>query len=85
MILASSWLWLGFMRPDFSGSWLRVYSDIPLLSFALVLVLVTYFYDVTRWTWRNAKKPQPYVRDWAMMGRNAVLVVIAFGAYWLLA
>ncbi len=84
IIVGTSWLWLRNLVPDFGGYWLAVYQNMTLLNFILVLTLVTFFYDVTRWTYRNSKKAQPYIRDWRMMGRNAVIVVIAFGAYWLL-
>jgi hypothetical protein len=47
-------------------------------------VLVTYFYDITRWTWQNAKKRQPYTRNWGLMGRNALLVLVAYGVYWII-
>jgi hypothetical protein len=84
IIIGSSWLFLRNLAPAFGGFWLGVYQYRMRLNFILVLTLVTYFYDVTRWTYRNSKKPQPYVRDWKMMGMNALIVCIAFGAYWLL-
>lgn len=73
----------GPIVPTLSGSWINFYTNTTLLKFVLILVLVTFFYDVTRWTWRNAKKPQPYIRDWGLMARNAILVFIAYGVYWL--
>jgi hypothetical protein len=84
VIVGSSWLYLRNLTPDFGGCWPAIYQNKTLLNFILVLTLVTFFYDVTRWTYRNSKKPQPYVRDWPMMGRNALIVAIAFGAYWLI-
>jgi hypothetical protein len=83
VIVGSSWLWLRNLTPDFGGFWLGVFQNSTLVSFLLVLTLATYFYDVSRWTYRNSKKPQPYVRDWKMMGRNALIVVVGFGIYWL--
>lgn len=62
---------------------LSFYSDSSVVSFVLVLTLSTYFYDVTRWTYLNNKKPLPYVRDYGMMVRNGLIVTIAFGLYWL--
>jgi Protein of unknown function (DUF3307) len=76
--LSSAWL-LRNMIPDFGGAWFGVYRDTALVAFPLVLILATYFYDVSRWTYRNTVKPQPYVRDWKMMGRNAVVVTLFFG------
>ena len=84
VIFGSSWLWLRNLVPDVGSRWLAIYQNTTLLNFVLVLTLVTYFYDVTRWTYRSAQRPQPYVRDWRMMGRNALIVGIAFGAYWLM-
>ena len=84
IIAGSSWVWLKNLTPDLGGRWLAVYQNTTLLNFILVLTLVTFFYDVTCWTYRNSKKTQPYIRDWPMMGRNALIVMIAFGAYWIL-
>jgi len=72
----------GLVSTTFAGPWLNFYTDQTLMRFLLILILVTYFYDVSRWTYRNAKKPRPYVRDWGMMGRNALLVAVAYGVYW---
>lgn len=84
VIIGSSWIWLRNLSPDFGDHWLKVYQNTTLVLFLLVLVLVTYFYDVSRWTYRNALKPQPYIRDWKMMGWNALIVTVAFGVYWLI-
>ncbi len=85
VIVGTSWLWLRNLTPDLEGHWLAIYQNSTLIDFLLVLTLSTYFYDVSRWTYRNSKKPQTYIRDWKMMGRNALIVVVAFGAYWLMA
>lgn len=84
VIFASSWIWLRNLVPDLGGAWLKVYESFSLMNFFLALILVTYFYDVSRWTYRNALKAQPYVRDWKMMGRNALFVTVAFVTYWLM-
>ena len=83
VIAGSSWLWLRNLTPDIGGVWLQAYQNISVVNYLLVLTLATYFYDVSRWTYRNSKKLQPYVRDWRMMGWNALIVTIGFGLYWL--
>ncbi|MBI5422096.1 DUF3307 domain-containing protein [Candidatus Peregrinibacteria bacterium] len=82
VIVGSSWVWLRGLSPDFGGGWLRMYQDLSLVNFFLILILATYFYDVSRWTYRSSKKPQPYVRDWRMMGRNTLIVAVGFIVYW---
>lgn len=66
-----------------SGSWVSLYTNQSIISFILILVLVTYFYDVSKWTFFNHKNPHPYKRDYKGMIRNAVIVIIAFGVYWI--
>lgn len=83
VIYITAMVWLKNLLPDFGGAWFRWYANESVVAFWLALILATYFYDVSRWTYRNAKKPQPYIRDWKMMGRNALIVVVAFGLYWL--
>ena len=68
---------------SFAGSFMQYYSDLTIIQFILVLVLVTYVYDITVWTYRNVKKPQPYKRNYSMMARNALIVAIAFVVYWI--
>jgi|GEM_PF-1638656 len=75
--------YLGKITPQISGIWRFLYTDRTFVSFFLVLVLVTYFYDVSRWTYLNMKTPHPYKRDYRTMARNALIVVIAFVLYWL--
>lgn len=59
------------------------YTDTSIISYILVLTLSTYFYDVTRWTLLSSRKSIAYKRDYGMMARNAIIVTIAFGLYWL--
>lgn len=58
------------------------FSTSSIITFILTLTLVTYFYDVSRWTYLNSIKKRAYKRDYRMMGRNAVIVIIAFVLYW---
>ncbi len=72
---------MGSIQPYISNGWYEFYSNRYMVGFALILVLVTYVYDVTRWIVMNYKKPYPYKRDYQTMYRNALIVVIAFVVY----
>ncbi|PIZ71371.1 hypothetical protein COY07_05010 [Candidatus Peregrinibacteria bacterium CG_4_10_14_0_2_um_filter_43_11] len=50
--------------------------------YLLATIGSTYFYDVTRWTYRNHKNPQVYKRDYRMMIVNFIIVTVAFALYW---
>lgn len=58
------------------------YTDPSVYLYLLTLTLSTYFFDVTRWTYFNSKKPRPYERDYALIARNATIVTLAFAVYW---
>ncbi len=74
---------LGQVTVDTTSFWALFYSDPSIVSFLLVLVLVTYFYDISKWVYLNEKKAQPYKRDYKGMIRNALIVIVAFGIYWI--
>lgn len=61
----------------------ELFSTTSILTFLLVLTLVTYFYDISRWTYLSSIKKRVYKRDYKMMGRNALIVLIAFVLYWM--
>ncbi len=73
---------LGTLTPGFTGTFLEYYSNTTIISFILILVLVTYFFDIARWTFFVSKHPKHYKRDYRMMKRNALIVLIAFLVYW---
>ena len=83
IIYGVSAFYLDKMATCFSGAWATYYGDYTMVSFLLILTLVTYFYDITRWTLLGAPKKEPYKRDYPMMARNALIVVIAFIVYWM--
>jgi len=83
ILIAVSIFLIGKIEPWLSGNWFLYYSDKTLVSFILVLVLVTYFYDVSKWALLNSLRPIPYKRDYVLMARNALIVVVAFVIYWL--
>lgn len=84
IVLIAYWAWLRGATPLISDAWKPCYLGSSWVLFLIALILSTYFWDVTRWTYRNSKKPQPYIRDWNIMRRNALIVTAGFAAYWLL-
>ncbi|MBU1017946.1 DUF3307 domain-containing protein [Patescibacteria group bacterium] len=65
------------------SAFMQIFSDRTVIHFFLVLVLVTYVYDITVWTYQNTKKPHPYKRNYSGMARNALIVSITFVLYWI--
>ncbi len=63
---------------------MSLYYDQSFVSYILILVLVTYFYDITRHFVLTRKAPAPYKRDYRMMLQNAFIVSIAFAVYWIM-
>jgi len=71
------------ITPKSTGGFMNLYLDQSIVLYILILVLVTYFYDVTRYFIRSYKKPVKYKRDYMMMLRNVFIVSIAFAVYWM--
>lgn len=82
IILAVYITWLKSASPIAYESLSYYYTDPSVISFVLTLVLVTYFYDISRYFFLTRHKKAPYVRNYRSMGRNTLIVVIAFGVYW---
>ena len=59
------------------------YSDQSIVLYILVLVLSTYFYDVTAYFIKFRNKPPPYKRNYRLMLWNVFIVSIAFAVYWM--
>jgi hypothetical protein len=74
---------IGRVEPDSSWGWAKIYLNSDLINFLIILHLSTYFWDITRWAYINSKNPTPYKRDYRMMARNALIVAIAFAAYYI--
>lgn len=74
---------IGILEPPFMGVGSEFYLDSSFVLYLLILVICTYFFDVTRWTYRNNQKAQPYQRDYALISRNAIITTLAFVIYWL--
>jgi len=68
--------------PSLTGKALEIYTNETLWLYILVLVITTYFYDVTRYFVKLQMK-NPFKRDYKTMLRNAVIVTVAFGVYYL--
>lgn len=83
VIFGVAYLLICKVDPGFSGAWYKYYADKTIVSFVLILTLVTYFYDVSKWTFLNSRKARPFKRDYKMMVRNALIVMIGFGVYWI--
>ncbi len=72
------------VHPWLTGPWFRYYSDVGIVNYLTVLVLATFFFDVTKWAYENSKKKKPYKRDWGLMLKNAVAVTVVFAGYFIL-
>ena len=73
---------VGDVTPNLSGKALEIYTHDTIWLYILVLVISTYFYDVTRY-FVELRMDKPFKRDYKTMLRNAVIVTVAFGIYWL--
>jgi len=80
-ILLSVAFYIGIGVPQLSTQWFSLYTNPILVAYVLLMVLSTYFYDVTRHFFL-LKGNEPYVRDYKVMMRNAVLVTVIFAGYW---
>lgn len=74
--------YIGDVTPELTGQALSLYTNNTLFLYLLVLVLSTYFYDVSRY-FVLLKMDKPFKRDYKTMIRNGIIVTIAFGIYWL--
>ena len=84
IVIVLTAIYIGRAYPGFTGEWVKSYLNRDLINFLIILNITTYFWDVTRWAYINSKKPTPFKRDYSMMARNAIIVVIAFEVYWLI-
>ncbi|MFH1012491.1 MAG: DUF3307 domain-containing protein [Candidatus Peregrinibacteria bacterium] len=75
--------YLGPLAPHLNEMGLRYYTNPFVFLYFFTLIFCTYFYDVTRWVYRNTKKPHKYERDFVLIAKNALIVTLAFVVYWL--
>jgi len=83
LIVTAVVFYVGSITPNTSLDAISLYTDQTFISYILILVLSTYFYDVTRHFVRTRKKKAPYKRDYKTMIRNVFIVSIAFAVYWI--
>jgi len=76
-------LYIGLRVPFLPWAWMSFYLDQSIILYALILVLCTFFWDVTRWFWRTRKGYAPHHRDYRMMAWNTFVVSMAFAVYWM--
>lgn len=73
----------GELAPKGLTGWaLEFYTNQTFFLYLLVMVLSTYFYDVTRYFIRLKMFTEELHRDYRTMLMNAVIVTVAFGVYW---
>lgn len=75
-------LYVGSISPDTLVD-APFYADKTYVLYVLTLVLSTYFFDVTRYFLQFHKKEITYKRDYKTIVRNAIIVTVGFGVYWL--
>lgn len=84
LVITACSYYIGLLTPEYlTGAALGLYSDQSVILYLFLLIIVTYFFDVTRYFVRKEYKKGPFKRDWRMMGINAGIVTIAFAVYWL--
>jgi hypothetical protein len=77
--LVSLYLWR--LDPNTSCDF---YTDQTIVLYLLILVLTTFFYDITRHFIVTRKTPGHYKRDYRMMLINTFIVSVAFAMYWII-
>ena len=84
VVMACIAFYMRDMVPGAMKLWTAFYSCPSLAIYFIALILATFFYDVTRWTYRHSKnKDLPYKRDCCMMCRNAVIVTVVYIVYYI--
>ncbi|MBU0705843.1 DUF3307 domain-containing protein [Patescibacteria group bacterium] len=85
LLIATACAWyIGPLMPKYlTGQALSLYTSQSFVLYLLILTLVTYFYDVTRYFVRRDYLKKPYRRDYRTMLINAGIVTVAFGVCWI--
>lgn len=71
------------VTPNLTAAGLDFYMNQNLWLYFVLMVVTTYFYDVSRYFATLKVTKVDYIRDYKTMIRNGVIVTIAFGVYWL--
>lgn len=77
--------YVGLLTPKYlTGTALQLYSNQSVVLYLLILVLVTYFFDVTCYFVKKKYEKTAFKRDYRGMLLNAGIVTVAFGLYWMI-
>lgn len=72
---------IGRVAPFISSDW-SVYYLLPVnYAFVILLILATYFYDISRWIYEGGAEKKAYKRDYRMIMRNGLIVTTLFFFY----
>jgi len=84
VIVTACSIYVGRLIPSYlGGDVLEIYSNQSIVLYFLVLILATYFFDVSRYFVKRHYKKRAFKRDWPGMGINAGIVTLIFALYWL--
>lgn len=83
VIITACAFYVGLLTPQYLTGWaMDLYSSQTFVLYLLVMVLSTYFYDVSCHFIKGDHK-KAFKRDIRTMLKNAAIVTIAFGVYWI--
>lgn len=82
VIVTACAFYVGLLTPQYlTGAALNLYSSQSFVLYLLIMVFSTYFYDVTCYFIKGRHK-EVFKRDVKTMLKNAMIVTVAFGVYW---
>ncbi len=82
VIVTACAFYVGLLTPQYlTGEVMDLYSSQSVVLYLLIMVLSTYVYDVTRYFTQGRHK-EAFQRDYKTMLKNAIIVTVAFGVYW---
>lgn len=85
-VLLISYYFVGKLSVSFSSNFMSLYYNPSVVIYLLLIVMATYFYDITRWFYRANKGTKKtiisYKRDYRMMLTNFTIITIGFAVYW---
>jgi len=83
-ILVGSAYYLGDVAPNLSGQFLEWYTHPTLFLYLLLMIVSTYFFDVSRYFLTQNVNKVVYKRDYKFMFINGGVVTVAFALLWLM-
>ena len=85
-VLLVSYYFVGKLSVSFPSNFMSLYYNQSVIIYLLLIVMATYFYDITRWFYRANKGAKKaiilYKRDYRMMITNFTIITVGFGIYW---